>query len=273
MRGKYASNVLVESKVGAGGRIAVEFVKRAKPDGLTILQIPASIMTLYPHIYKNLAYNPLTDFVPVTTTATYIYSFTASTALPAEVRTVPEFVKWARANRSKSVYGIPAAGSSLHFAGLMLQRATDIEFTAVPYRGGAPLLTDMLSGVIPVSFNVLGEVLPHVRSGKLRSLAVCGPERSKFLPEVPTMREQGIESIALTEWLGWFLPANAPADTVRALNLVVRDGLNAPGMVESLANSALEPRHMTPEEFAALLKQDYERWAGVAKATGFVASD
>ncbi len=98
MRGSYAANVLVESKVGAGGRIAVEFVKRAKPDGLTILQIPASIMTLYPHIYKNLAYDPLTDFAPVTTTATYVYSFTASSALPAGVRTVADFVAWARAN-------------------------------------------------------------------------------------------------------------------------------------------------------------------------------
>jgi len=273
MRGTYASNVLVESKVGAGGRIAAEFVKRAKPDGSTILQIPASIMTLYPHIYKTLAYDPLVDFTAVTTTATYVYSFTASAALPAEVRTVPEFVQWARANPAKSAYGIPAAGSSLHFAGMMLQRAANIEFTAVPYRGGAPLLTDMLAGVIPVSFNVLGEVLPHVRSGKLRSLAVCGPERSKFLPEVPTMVEQGISTIALTEWLGWFLPAGTPADIVQRLNILVRDGLAAPGMVEGLANSALEPRYLTPQQFAALLKQDYDRWAGVAKESGFVATD
>jgi tripartite-type tricarboxylate transporter receptor subunit TctC len=273
LRGSYAANVLVESKVGAGGRIAVEFVKRAKPDGLTVLQIPASIMTLYPHIYKGVGYDSLTDFVPVTTTATYAYSFTASSALPAAVRTVPDFVAWARANPRSSSYGIPAAGSSLHFAGMMLQRAAGIEFTAVPYRGGAPLLTDLLAGVIPVSFNVIGEALPHIRSGKLRSLAVCSPERSRFLPEVPTMVEQGIGDIALTEWLGWFLPANTPADIVRRLNLIVRDGLQAPAMIESLAQGGLEPRHTTPEQFAALLKQDYDRWAAVAKATGFTMTD
>ena len=273
MRGSYAANVLVDSKVGAGGRIAAEFVKRANPDGLTILQIPASIMTLYPHIYKTLAYDPLTDFTPVTTLCTYAYSFTASSALPAEVRTVADFVVWARANPTKSSYGIPAAGSSLHFAGMTLQRATGIEFTAVPYRGGAPLLTDMLAGVIPVSFNVLGEVLPHVRNGKLRSLAVCSAERSKFLPNAPTMVEQGIKDIALTEWLGWFLPAKTPADIVQKLNAIVRDGLQAPELVESLANSALEPRYATPEQFAALLKQDYDRWAPIAKATGFTATD
>src|SRR5262245_5054319 len=259
MRGTYATNVLVESKVGAGGRIAAEFVKRANPDGLTILQIPASIMTLYPHIYKTLNYDPLTDFTPVTSLCTYAYSFTASSALPAEIKTVAEFVNWARANPTKSSYGIPAAGSSLHFAGMMLQRATGIEFNAVPYRGGAPLLTDMLAGVIPVSFNVLGEVLPHIRSGKLRSLAVCSAERSRFLPEVPTMVEQGIKDIAMTEWLGWFLPTKTPAPIVQNLSAIVRTGLASQDLIDSLANVALEPRFATPDQFAALVRQDYER--------------
>jgi tripartite-type tricarboxylate transporter receptor subunit TctC len=273
LRGRYATNVLVESKVGAGGRLAAEFVKRAAPDGLTILQIPASIMTLYPHIYKSLGYNPLTDFAPVTTTATYTYSFTVSAALPADIRTVADFVKWARANPGKSSYGIPATGSALHFAGMMLRRATGIEFTAVPYRGGAPLLTDMLAGAIPVSFNVIGEVAPHVRAGKLRSLAVTSPARSPFLPDVPTMVEQGFAEIALQEWLGWFLPARTSPDVVRRLNDLVREGLQAPELVATLANGSLQPRYTTPEEFAVVLKQDYERWAPIVQATGFSATD
>ena len=273
LRGRYATNVLVESKVGAGGRLAAEFVKRATPDGLTILQIPASIMTLYPHIYKSLGYNPLTDFVPVTTTATYTYSFTASAALPADIRTVADFVKWARANPGKSSYGIPATGSALHFAGMMLRRATGIEFTAVPYRGGAPLLTDMLAGAIPVSFNVIGEVATHVRAGKLRSLAVTSPARSPFLPDVPTMVEQGYADIALQEWLGWFLPARTSPDVVRRLNELVREGLQAPEVVTSLTNGSLQPRYTTPEEFAVVLRQDYERWAPIVQATGFSAAD
>ncbi len=273
MRGRYATNVLVESKAGAGGRIAVNFVKRAPADGLAILQIPSSVMTLYPHIYKNLGYDPLRDFVPVTPTATYVYAFTASAALPATVRTVADFVAWARANPEKSSYGIPAAGSALHFAGMMLQRSAGIEFTAVAYRGGAPLLTDMLAGVLPVSFNVLGEVLPHIRSGALRSLGVCGPQRSRFLPEVPTMAEQGITDVALTEWLGWFLPAATPPEIVRALSTVARDGLQDPAMVASLANSALEPRHTTPEQCADLLREDFARWDGIAKSTGFTMAE
>jgi tripartite-type tricarboxylate transporter receptor subunit TctC len=272
LRGRYARNVLVESRVGAGGRLAVEHVKRANPDGLTILQIPASIMVLYPHIYKQLNYNPLTDFVPVTTTATYTYSFTASSALPAEIRTVADFLTWARANPGKSSYGIPAVGSALHFAGMMLKRAGNIEFTAIPYRGGAPLLTDMLAGVIPVSFNVVGEVMPHVRSGKLRSLAITSPQRSPFLPDVPTMVEQGFD-IALQEWLGWFLPARTPTDIVRSLNGLVGEHLKSPEMVANLANGGLQPRYTTPEEFATVLKSDYDRWGAIARATGFTITE
>ena len=218
-------------------------------------------MSLYPHIYKDLPYDPLADFVPVTATATYMYSFTASAALPANVRTVADFVTWARANPEKSSYGIPATGSALHFAGMMLQRATGMEFKAVPYRGGAPLVTDMLAGVVPVSFNVLGEVLPHIRDGKLRCLGVCGPERSNFLPEALTMKEQGFADIALTEWLGWFLPAGTPPDLVDTLNGFVREGLQDPQMIANLANSALEPYYKTPEACAALLKEDHGRWA------------
>ena len=180
---------------------------------------------------------------------------------------------WARANPAKSSYGIPATGSSLHFAGMMLRRAAGIEFTAVPYRGGAPLLTDMLAGAIPVSFNVIGEVAPHGRAGKLRCLAVTSPQRSPFLPEAPTMVEQGFADIALQEWLGWFLPARTPMDVVKRLNDLVREGLQDPALVASLANGALQPRYTTPEEFATVLRQDYERWVPIVRDTGFSATD
>ncbi len=269
LRGRYAESLLLDSRPGAGGRIAADYVKRAAPDGKTILQIPGSVMALYPHIYSKLPFDPLVDFIPVSTLCTYVYSFTAGPGLPAEITTVEGYLKWARANPKASVYGIPAAGSALHFAGMMLQRAAKIEFNSVPYRGGAPLLQDLLGGQVPVSFNVLGEVLPSIKSGKLRSLAITSAKRSPFLPETPTMVEQGYPDIALQEWLGWFVPAKTPADVVARLSAQVRESLQTPELIEALARNALEPMAQTPEAFAALLKRDHEHWRPIVKATGF----
>lgn len=273
LRGRYAPALLVESRTGAGGRIAVEYARRAAPDGMTILQIPSSPMVLYPHIYRKLNYDPLADFIPVTSTVTYAFSFTAGPGLPAEIKTVEQYIQWARANPKQANYGVPAAGSALHFAGMMLQKAANFEFSSVAYRGGAPLLQDVMGGQIPVSFNVIGEVLPHVRAGRLRSLAVTSAQRSVFLPEVPTLVELGYKDIAIQEWLGWFVPAKTPPEVVNRLNALVREGLLAPDLVESLAKNGLQTVHQSPEEFTRIVRQDFQRWATIAKATGFTAED
>jgi len=273
LRGMYATNMVVEAKTGAGGRIAVDYVKRAAPDGLTILQIPSSPMTLYPNTYRKLSYDPVADFVPVTSTVNYAFVLTAGPALPADLKTVADYLKWAKANPGQANYGVPAAGSALHFVGMMLQKASGVDLTAVAYRGGAPLLNDVLGGQVPVSVSVLGEVMPHIRAGKLRGLAVSSAQRSPFLPDIPTFNEQGLSDIVVQEWLGWFLPARTPADTVQRLNTLVREGLQAPEFIDALAKSGLQPMHQSPDEFARMVRADQQRWAPIVKAANFTAED
>lgn len=273
LRGRYAANVLVDAKVGAGGRIAVDHVRRAAPDGMAILQIPSSPMTLYPNTYRKLSYDPLIDFTPVCSTVNYAFVLTAGPGVPGEVRTVADYLKWVQANPQAASYGVPAAGSALHFVGMLLERHSGRKLTAVPYKGGAPLLNDVLGGQVPVSVSVLGEVMPHIRSGRLRGLAVSSAQRSPFLPDVPTFAEQGMNDVVVQEWLGWFMPARAPRERVQQLSTLVGEGLRDPGLIDSLAKNGLQPYHQPPEEFAQLVRSDLARWAPIVKASGFTAED
>ena len=274
LRGRWPGNLILDSKVGAGGRIAADFVKRATADGATLLQVPSSIVTLYPHTYgKKLSYDPLTDFVAVSPLAAYTISMTVGPMVPAEVKTLADFVRWAKANPDKANYGIPAAGSAPHFAGMMFERASGVPFKSIPYRGGAPLLQDLMGGQIPVAFNVVSEVLQHVKSGRLRSLAVASPQRWAALPEVPTFTELGYKDIVVVEFLGWYAPAKTPPDLVRQLNAAVQEALGSAEMQEVFTRNGLLALRQSPEAFAALVKDELGRWGPIVKASGFTPED
>jgi len=274
LKGLYPGTLIYDAKPGAGGRIAVDYVKRAAPDGATLLQVPSSPMALYPHTYgKKLTYDPLVDFVPVTPLAAYALSVTVGPGAPPEVRTLADFVQWAKANPDKANYGIPAPGSAPHFAGMMFERASGAPMKSIPYRGGGPLLQDLLGGQVPVAFNVVSEVLPHVKSGKLRSLAVTSAQRWAALPEVPTLSELGYKDIEIVEFLGIYAPAKTPPELVQRLNAAVQEALQTPEMQEVFARTGLVPLRESPQAFAARLKAEHARWAPIVKATGFTPED
>jgi tripartite-type tricarboxylate transporter receptor subunit TctC len=272
LRGSYASTVLVENKVGAGSRLSVEYVKNAEPDGSVMLFTPEFPMTVYPHIYRTLSYDPLRDFTPVAPTASSMLTYVIGPAVPPEVKSLAAFVQWCKANPAKAAYATTAAGGTPHFVGVMVASAAGISMTPVHYRGGAPALQDLLGAHVPASVNPISETFALANSGTLRILAVTGSRRSPFLPEVPTMREQGYD-VVIDSWIGLFVPVRTPAAVVSALSAAVADASKSADVAENLAKFGSEPAFQTPEQFAARVKADIERWGPIVKASGFIAED
>jgi tripartite-type tricarboxylate transporter receptor subunit TctC len=272
LRGPYAATVLVENKPGAAARLAVEYVKNADPDGSVMLFTPDFPITVYPHSFRSLNYDPLQDFTAVSPAARSMLTYNIGPAVPDSVKTLSDFVAWCKANPGKASYGTTAAGGTPHFVGVMLANEAGVPMTPVHYRGGAPALQDLLGGHVAASVNPISEILPSAKAGTLRVLAVSGALRSSFLPEVPTMTEAGY-NVVVESWLGVFVPAKTPADIVAALSAAIADAVKSPQMGESLAKIGNLPAFQTPVEFAAVVKADVARWAPIVKASGFVAED
>ena len=273
LRGNYAPAAIVENRVGASGRTGVEAVKNAEPDGTTLLFTPDFLMTVYPHSFKRLSYDPLKDFTPIALVARSGLALAAGPALPAEVKTVRDYVAWAKGDPKRAFYATTSAGGTPHFVGVMLARDSGAALSPVHYKGGAPALQDLMGGQIPVSINPVSELLPQLQGGKIRVLAVTSGERSKFLPDVPTMKESGFPEIVLAPWLGFFAPARTPPDVVKRLANGIADATAFGDTQRSFIKMGMDPVAMTPVGFASVVKADLERWAPIVKASGFTAED
>jgi tripartite-type tricarboxylate transporter receptor subunit TctC len=268
MRG-YASTIIIDNRPGAGGRIAVETAKAGAPDGSVLLLSPASMIVLYPHLYKPLGYDPVQDLVAVTTVCAFPFVLSVGPLVPRDVRTLADFIQWCKANPKLASYGTSGAGSMLHFAGMMLARAANFDFTHVPYKGASPALQDLLGGQVASTVGVLGIALPHIQAGNLRALAMTGATRSSFLPDVPTLTEAGFPGLEITEWQGLFVPAKTPPPVVHALNRSVRDALDTAEVKAGLIKLSFEAGGTSPEQFADIVRADIARWEPIVKASGF----
>ena len=271
LRPGYGKAVLVENRSGAGGQIAVQAMKTMAPDGTSILQTPMSMLGIYPHIYKKLAYDPVADLTPVSQGAVFDFGFAVGPMVPASVKNMIDFLAWAKANPNDANYGSPAAGSTPHFVGVLAGRAGGAELKHVPYRGTQPAILEMLGGQIAAVSGPVGEFTQHVAGGKCRLLATSGARRSKFAPATATMVEQGLKDMVFNEWFGFYLPAKAAPDVVRKLNAAMVEALAAPDLIAGLELMGLEAKSSTPAELAALLKADTERWGPLIKSIGFTA--
>jgi tripartite-type tricarboxylate transporter receptor subunit TctC len=267
----YAPSLIAENKPGAAGRIALEQVKTSPPDGATLILTPASTLVLYPHIYRKLAYDALADFTPVTSVGAVGYDIAVGPKVPADVKTLRDFVGWCKANPKDAVFGSPGAGTGHHFVGVMFARAAGIDMVHVPYRGAAPAIQDVLAGQIASNISV-GAHIPLHRDGKLRILATAGARRAPALPDVPTFIESGY-NVEASDWFGVVLPAGTPPALLARVNAAVRSAIAAPPVQALLQRLGNTPRGESPEEFAALIKRDYASWGTIVKAVGFTAEE
>ena len=273
LRAGLAPTAIVENRPGGGGRTVLEHARTQDADGTSIVLTPTAMLTIFPHVYKNLGYDTFRDFTSIGSAATFVTAITASPSLPASVRTLPDLVEWAKTLPQGASYGSPGAGTSLHFVGTMLARRAGGKMTHVPYKGAAPMMQDLLGGQIPVGMAPIGDAVPYARSGKLRVLATTGTKRSRFLPDVPTATEAGFPEIVAEDYFALFVPAKTPADVIDRLGVAVRDALKSTEIQERLAQLGLEVRTTTPSEMNDIVRAQFNTWGPVVKASGFTADE
>lgn len=268
LRNAYAP-VLVDNRAGAAGRIALTNAGAYDSDGSVSILTPCSLLFIYPHVYKKLGYDPVQDFAPVTTIARGDFAFSVGPMVPESVKTLADFIAWAKAHPKQAFFASPAAGATPHFVGVMFAQAAGIELTHATYRGDAPGIQDLLGGQVASSVNNIGVVLPHLKSGKLRVLATSGAKRSAFTPNVPTFTEAGFKDVQAQEWFGLVMPSKVGKPVVDAFAKAVEDVVKQPEVAQKFGEFSFEPVALKTDEFAALLKHERERWATVVKASGF----
>lgn len=269
MQPDYGRSVMVENRTGAGGQIAVAYVKGVPPDGATILQTPTSILTIYPHIYKKLPYDPLVDLSPVTLACVFDFGFAVGPAVPLTVKTVPEFLAWAKTHPEGANFGSPAAGSTPHFIGALLGKSAGVDLKHAAYRGTQPAMLDLLGGNIAAVSGPIGDITQHLPTGKVRILGTSGAKRSRFAPDVPTFEEQGIKDMTHSEWFAFLLPAKASPEVVARANSAMKAALAQKEVIDGLATFGLEAMSSSPAEVTELLKKDTAKWGPIVKQVGF----
>jgi tripartite-type tricarboxylate transporter receptor subunit TctC len=261
----FGQQVVVENRAGGGGAIGAAEVARAAPDGYVLL-FTADPMTTQHLVVKALPYDVMRDFVPVTQVTIQPIAIAVHPSVGAS--TIQEFVALAKASPGKYSFAHSGTGSGQHMAGELFKRLAGIEMVDIPYRGGGPAVADLLGGQVLVG--VLGStpLVPHHKAGRVRILAFTTKERFALLPEIPTVQEAGFAGFDISQWLGIFAPAGTPRPIVDRVQADVAAALKLPDVVERLARGALAPVGSTPEQFAALLKADLDRWGSLATAIG-----
>jgi len=266
MRASLDQPVIVENRTGAQGRLGVQAVKAAAPDGKTILLTPVAPMSIYHHVYKSLAYDPVADFAPLSQVATFDFALAVGPQVPA--KSLKELVAWVKANPDKGSYGTPAAGALPHFFAVAFAKAAGLDIRHVSYRGSAAAMADVVAGQIPIIVTTTADVTEQHKGGRIRVLATSDKERSPFLPDIPTFKEAGYDIVG-SGWYGLYAPAKTPPDMVARLNKAIVAAVQTPEVKQRLLAFALVPTGTSAAEHAKIQKDDSDLWAPAIKASGY----
>jgi tripartite-type tricarboxylate transporter receptor subunit TctC len=266
MRSLLDQNVIVDNKAGAAGRVALGEVRRAAPDGNTLTLAPSGALVILPWLFKNVGYDPARDFTPIARVTTFDFAITTGPAVPPG--DFKALLAWLKANPGKANFATSGAGTVPHFTGVLLSQETGIPLTHVAYKGGALAAQDLLGGQVPMMVDTASETIEHHRAGKLRIVAVTGESRSAALPEVPTLKELGVNVVA-DAFFGLYGPANMPADRVQKLSDAVAKTLATPDIQARIRALALTPSYADSQTLAMTQATHLKRWEAPIKASGF----
>lgn len=266
LRASLGQNVIVENKPGAAGRISLAELKRAPADGQTLVMAASGGLVVAPWLYPNLPYDPLNDFTPVSRVASFDFAVTAGPSAPQGG--IREVLAGFKLTPDKASYASSGAGTLGHFTGVMLSQTAGVPMVHVPYKGGAPAALDLVAGTIPLMVDTASETLEQHKAGRVRILAVSGERRSRILPDVPTLKESGINMTA-DGYFGLYGPAGMPAAVVQRIDLAVAEALKTPDVQDKIYALGLVPSHLGPAALRTLQVDQYKRWEQPVKASGF----
>ena len=258
--------VIVDNKPGAGGNIGADAVAKSPPDGYTILMGAVATHAINPTLYASIPYDPVKDFIPVTQVASTPNVLVVNPSVPAS--NVREFIAYAKSNPGKLNFGSGSPGSAGHLAGELFKAMAGVEMTHVPYKGAAPAMNDLIGGQIQLMFDNLASSLGQVRAGRIKALAVTTAKRTALAPELPTVAESGLPGFDISTWFGIFVPAGTQREAVDRLHAEFTRALAAPDVREKMLGLGAEPVGNRPEEFAAYIRAEADKYARVIKASG-----
>jgi tripartite-type tricarboxylate transporter receptor subunit TctC len=267
IKDKFGQSVIIDNRGGAGGKLGLEIASKSPNDGYTIVFGSTSSLVLAAALYPSLPYDPVNSFAPISRLVTMPMVVAVNASVPA--RTLKELIDLAKAKPGQLNYGSVGPGTGPHISGEQLKLLTGIDIVHVPYKGSVLSLAGLLGGEVQVSIDLLASLqLPNFETGKLRALAIAGPARVPQLPAIPTTAEAGLPGFEVVSWFGLFAPAGAPAEALARLNGATVEALGTKEIGDALVAQGLTPAASTPQELAADLRADIQKWTRVVKASG-----